>query len=372
MLVIIISAHCQPPRGPIIVSPQVNPDKTVVFRYLAPLASEVKLSGQFLKEPVIMQKDSLGIWSVTVGPIKPDIYPYSFNVDGVTVMDPANVSFFPNERFKASLVDVPGDTPLIHAMRDVPHGTVTYEYYPSVEGSTGSLVVYTPPGYNKNTSTKYPVFYLISGTTDTEETFFKVGRTNLILDNLIAEGKAKPMIIVMPYGNPMARIAEQQGKPKPTDLMSRDGEDAIRRAKLFETDLVNHVIPYVEKNYRAISNRDSRAIGGFSRGGGQTLRTAFGNMDKFSWICCYSAYLSTPEMENNFKQIGGNPENTNKQLKLLWVSVGSDDFLYKSTVEFMDYLKSKDVKYKSLITPGGHTWMNVKTYLTETAQLLFQ
>ncbi len=109
MLVTIISANSQPPRGPIIVSPQVNSDKTVVFRYLAPLAREVKLSGQFLKEPVIMQKDSLGIWSVTVGPIKPDIYPYSFNVDGVTVMDPANVSFFPNERFKASLVDVPGD-----------------------------------------------------------------------------------------------------------------------------------------------------------------------------------------------------------------------------------------------------------------------
>ena len=370
--IFVMRVHGQPPRGPIIVSPQLNPDKTVVFRYLAPLANAVKLSGQFLKEPVIMQKDSLGIWSVTVGPIKPDIYPYSFNVDGVTVMDPANDSFFPNERFKASLVDVPGDTPRIHAMRDVPHGAVTYEYYPSVEGSTGSLVVYTPPGYNKNFSTKYPVFYLISGTTDTEETFFKVGRTNLILDNLIAEGKAKPMIIVMPYGNPMARIAEQQGKPKPMDLMSRDSEDAIRRAKLFETDLVNHVIPYVEKNYRAISNRDSRAIGGFSRGGGQTLRTAFGNMDKFSWICCYSAYLSTEEMESNFKQIGGNPDKTNQQLKLLWVSVGSEDFLYKPTIEFMDYLKAKNVNYKSLITPGGHTWMNVKTYVAETTQLLFQ
>jgi enterochelin esterase family protein len=371
-LVITISVHSQPPRGPIVTSPEVNQDKTIIFRYLAPLAREVKLSGQFLKEPVPMQKDSLGIWSTKVGPIKPDIYPYSFNVDGVTVMDPANVSFFPNERFKASLVDVPGDTPLIHAMRDVPHGTITYEFYPSVEKSIGSLVVYTPPGYNKNTATNYPVYYLISGTTDTEETFFKVGRTNLILDNLIAEGKAKPMIIVMPYGNPMARIAEQQGKPKPVDLMSRDGEDAVRRAKLFENDLVNYVIPYIEKNYRAIRNRDNRAIGGFSRGGGQTLRTAFGNMDKFSWICCYSANLSTPEMEGNYKHIGGDPDRTNAQLKLLWVSVGSDDFLYKSTVEFMDYLKSKDVNYKSLITPGGHTWMNVKTYVTETAQLLFQ
>ena len=372
VVIVTISVHGQPPRGPFFVSPQVNPDRTVVFRYLAPLANEVKLSGQFLNEPTVMQKDSVGIWSVTVGPIKPDIYPYSFNVDGVTVMDPVNVSFFPNERFKASLVDVPGDTPLIHAMRDVPHGTITYEYYSSVEGSTGSLIVYTPPGYNKNASARYPVFYLISGTTDTEETFFKVGRTNLILDNLIAEAKAKPMIIVMPYGNPMARIAEQQGKPKPADIMGRDSEDAIRRAKLFETDLVNNVIPYVDKNYRTIADRSNRAIGGFSRGGGQTLRTAFGNMDKFSWICCYSAYLSSNEMESNFKQISGDPENTNQQLKLLWVSVGSEDFLYKQTAEFIDYMKSKNVQVKSMITPGGHTWMNVKTYLAETAQLLFK
>jgi 1,4-alpha-glucan branching enzyme len=129
----------QPPRGPFIISPQVNPDKTVTFRYLAPPAKVVKLSGQFLAEPMPMTKDTLGIWSVTVGPIKPDIYPYSFQVDGVTVMDPANVSFFPNERFKASLVDVPGETPLVHEMRDVPHGKITYEYYPSVEGITGNL-----------------------------------------------------------------------------------------------------------------------------------------------------------------------------------------------------------------------------------------
>lgn len=360
------------PRGPFIVSPQVNPEKTVIFRYHAPQAKEVKLSGQFLKAPVEMTKDSIGIWSVTVGSVTPDIYPYSFLVDGVNVMDPANVEFFPNERFKASLVDVPGDTPLIHAIRDVPHGTITYEYYPSVQGSTGSLVIYTPPGYDKARSEKYPVFYLISGTTDTEETFFKVGRTNLILDNLIAEGKAKPMIIVMPYGNPAARIAEQTGMPKPEDLFSREGEDAINRAKLFETDLVNQVIPYVEKNYRCIADRNGRAIGGFSRGGGQTLRAAFGNMDTFAWICCYSAYLSTDEMESSYKYIGGEPDRTNVQLKLLWVSVGNEDFLYEQTVEFLDYLKSKNVQYKSLITPGGHTWMNVKTYVAESVQLLFK
>ncbi|HEX5170996.1 MAG TPA: alpha/beta hydrolase-fold protein [Cyclobacteriaceae bacterium] len=372
MICICFVAVGQPPRGPFIVSPQVNADKTVTFRYLAPLAKEVKLSAQFQKSPVDMTRDSIGVWSITIGPVKPDIYPYSFHVDGVTVMDPANVSFFPNERFKASLVDVPGDTPLIHAMRDVPHGTITYSYYPSVENTTGSLVVYTPPGYDKNPNKKYPVFYLISGTTDTEETWFKVGRTNFILDNLIAEGKAKPMIIVMPYGNIKARVAEQTGQPKPADPMSREGADATARAKAFEDDLVKNIIPYIEKNYRAVPSKESRAIGGFSRGGGQTLRTAFNNMDKFAWICCYSAYLSPQEMERNFKSIYENPENTNKQLKLFWVSVGSDDFLYKGTVEFMDFLKSKHVNYKSLITDGGHTWMNTKVYLAATAQLLFQ
>jgi enterochelin esterase-like enzyme len=367
----------QPPRGPLVISPQINTDKTITFRYRATHAKDVKLNAQFLKAPLPMAKDTSGIWSITVGPIKPDIYPYSFNVDGVTVMDPGNVAYFPNERFKASLLDVPvmagdNDSALVHSMRDVPHGSVTYEYYPSVEGSTGSLVIYTPPGYEKEQSKKYPVFYLISGTTDTEETFFKVGHTNLILDNLIAQGKAKPMIIVMPYGNPMARIAEQTGKSKPADIVVRDGEDAIKRAKLFESDLITKVIPYVEKNYRTINNRDGRAIGGFSRGGGQTLRTAFGNMDKFSWICCYSAYLSTPEMESSYKNVYENPDRTNKDLKLLWVSVGDEDFLYKPTVEFMDFLKAKKVNYKSLITSGGHTWMNVKIFLTATTKLLFQ
>lgn len=362
----------QPPRGPWVVSPEIQVNNMVTFRYLAPNAREVQLSAQFLKEPAAMKKDSVGIWSVTVGPVKPDIYPYSFRVDGVTVMDPANVAFFPNERFKASLVQVPGATPLVHELRDVPHGAITYEFYPSVEGSTGSVVVYTPPGYHQNPSKKYPVFYLISGTTDTEETFFKVGKINWILDNLIAEGKAEPMIVVMPYGNPMARIAEQTGQPKPSDIMGRDSEEARRRARLFETDLVNHLIPYVEKNYRAIADRNSRAIGGFSRGGGQTLRTAFGNMNKFAWVCCYSAYLSTAEMESNFAHIGGNAAQTNEQLRLLWVSVGNEDFLYQQTVEFLEYLKSKEVTYKSWITDGGHTWMNVKAYVAETVPMLFR
>lgn len=275
----------QSPRPPYVVSPKVNPDKTVTFSYLAPNATKVLLGGgQFGAVDVPMSKNAEGVWSVTVGPIKPDIYPYSFKVDGVTINDPSNTYLFPNERFKGSLVEIPSDVPAIYALKNVPHGSLTYEYYPSVEGSTGTMVVYTPPGYTKETSKKYPVYYLISGTTDTEETFWKVGKTNLILDNMIAAGIAKPMIVVMPYGNPLARIAEQTGKDKPADVMSRDGEDALRRMKMFETDLIANIIPFTEKNYRTIANRDNRAIGGFSRGGGQTLRAAFNNVDKFAYV----------------------------------------------------------------------------------------
>lgn len=371
MLIIPIGLLSQP-RGPFTNSPQINDDKTVTFRYIAPKANEVLLSAQFEKKPIAMSKNASGVWSVTVGPVKPDIYPYSFIVDGISVMDPSNVSFFPNERFKASLVDIPGDTPLYHSMKNVPHGTVTYEYYSSVEGATGSLVVYTPPGYEKETDKKYPVFYLISGTTDTEEDWFKVGRANFILDNLIAEGKAKPMIIVMPYGNVEARIAEQKGGLKPADPIGRESDEAVTRAKTFGNDLVKNVIPYIEKNYRVFNDGDNRAIGGFSRGGGQTLRTAFNNMDKFSWICCFSAYLSPKEMEREYKYVYENPDRTNGLLKMFWISVGNEDFLYKETVEFMDFLKAKNVNYKSLVTSGGHTWMNTKIFLTATAQLLFQ
>jgi enterochelin esterase-like enzyme len=363
----------QPPRGPFVVSPQVLADKKVTFRYLAPAAKEVKLAGgQFGASNVSMTKDSIGIWSVTVGPVRPDIYPYSFTVDSVTVMDPANEDFFPNERFKASLVDVRGFTPLIHEMRDVPHGSVSYEYYPSAQGTTGSLVIYTPPGYDKEPAKKYPVFYLISGTTDTEETFFKVGRTNVILDNLIAEGKAKPMIVVMPYGNIEARIAGQKGGSKPADPAGRESAEAMGRMKNFAEDMTKNIIPYVDKNYRTMPNKENRAIGGFSRGGGQTLRTAFWNMDKFAWLCCYSAYLTPGEMESSYQSVVSNPSETNKQLKLLWVSVGNEDFLYNDVATFLNYLTSKKINYKSLITGGGHTWMNVKTYLAETAELLFK
>jgi len=352
----------QPPKGPLVYSPQVNPDKTVTFRYHAPSAKDVKLSAQFEKSTVPMIKNANGIWSVTVGPVKPDIYPYSFLVDGIQVMDPGNVACFPNEHFKASLVDIPGDKPLVHSMQDVPHGTIIYTNYKSktLNGMDRPLVIYTPPGYEKNPDKKYPVLYLISGTTDTEETWYKVGRANFILDNLIAQGKAKSMIIVMPYGNNFIEIS---GPASP---------DAIPMYKAYGNEMINDIIPFTEKNFRVIADRDHRAIAGFSRGGGETLWTGLTNTDKFANICSFSAYLTTEAFVQNFAPFYSNPEQTNKQMKLFWLGVGNEDFLYKQAADFMELLKSKKINTRTLITTGGHTWMNARTFLTESAQLLFQ
>lgn len=361
MLWISSIVRSQPPRGPFVLSPKVNSDNTVTFRYLAAEAKVVVLDAQFGK-PIPMTKGDNGIWSVTTDPIKPDIYPYCFVVDGIRVMDPANEEFFPNEFFKASLVDIPGNTPLIHTMQNVPHGTISYCTYQSksMNGMLRPLVIYTPPGYEENAGKKYPVLYLISGTTDTEETWFKVGRANLILDNLIAQGKAVPMIIVMPYGNNGIAVS------------GPSGPDVVPMYKAFNADFISSIIPFVEKNYRVLADREHRAVAGFSRGGGQTLWAGLSNTDKFASICSFSAYLTTDVFEQNFSSFYTYPEKTNKQIKLFWLSVGNEDFLYKQAVEFIDLLKAKNINTNTMITTGGHTWMNCKLFLSEAAPLLFK
>lgn len=352
----------QPPRGPLAISPQVKPDKKVTFQYYAPSAKDVRLSAQFEKGPVAMTKNDNGMWSITLGPVKPDIYPYNFIVDGIQVMDPGNPDFFPNERFKASLVDIPGDTPLIHSLQDVPHGTVVYTTYKSkvMDGINRPLVVYTPPGYESNTGMRYPVLYLISGTTDTEETWYKVGRANFILDNLIAQGKAVPMIIVMPYGNNFINVS---GPASP---------DAIPMYSKYSEELVNDIIPFTDNNFRTLADREHRAVAGFSRGGGQSLWAGLSNTDKFAYICSFSAYLTKEAFEQNFSSFYVSPDETNRRMKLFWLSVGNEDFLYKQAYEFMELLKSKRISTRTLITTGGHTWMNCRLFLSESAPLLFR
>lgn len=350
----------QPPRAPQIESPKVHPDRTVTFRFRAPNAKRVELSAQFLKAATPMMIDTNGVWSVTVGPVEPNLYPYNFVVDGLGVADPANPDQFPNERFKSSLVEIPGIQPLLHSVQDVPHGELTYCFYPSrTLGRLRPLIVYTPPGYQQGRG-RLPVLYLVSGTTDTEETWFKVGRANFILDNLIAQGKAKPMVIVMPYGNMM------MGTPMPSSLQAAD------MYKVFSDELVGNILPFVESRYRVGRSREQRAIAGFSRGGGQSLFTGFTHLDKFAWIGSYSAYLTPEVFEKYFGGLAANPTDANRKIRLLWLGVGKTDFLYKPAMEFDEFLKGKGIEHQSLVTEGGHTWMNARHYLAETLQLYFK
>jgi enterochelin esterase-like enzyme len=290
------------------------------------------------------------LWTLTLGPAKPDIYPYQFVVDGISVMDPNNIYCSPNERFKNSLVDIPGETPLIHSMQDVPHGKISYCYYNSKTlGVIRPLVIYTPPDYEQNNRKKYPVLYLIHGSTDTEETWFKVGHVNLILDNLIAQGKAIPMIIVMPYANPA---------PQP--------------ANLFIKDLTDDIIPYTEQNYRTNTKREQRALAGFSRGGSQTLTAGLLNTNLFAWVCAFSPGTNAAEFEKYFAEHSPDPMLLNKQLKLFWISCGDEDFLRDRVNGFIDLLKKNNIRHETFFPSGGHTWMNCRLYISTVVPMLFR
>lgn len=342
-------------------SPVVDDEGVATFRLTAPEADQVELNGQFMAGNRAMSRGEDGVWSVEVGPIKADLYPYNFIIDGVRFSDPGNPHIFPNEGFKPSLLEVPGETPAPQQVRDVPHGEVHYNWVKSevMGGITRPLVVYTPPGY-RDSDRAYPVFYLVSGTTDTEETWFRAGRANFIADNLIAGGKAEPMIIVMPYGNMLS------GTPRPNT------PEAALMYQEFSDELTGTIMPHVEANYRTTNERTARAIAGFSRGGGQSLFTGLHNLDKFAHIGSYSAYLTPEVFRKYFPELVDDPEAANERISTFWLGVGKEDFLYEPAVEFNQLLKSIGIEHEELITEGGHTWMNARHYLSETLQRFFR
>ena len=339
-----------------------NDDGTVTFNYKNDQAKTVLLDVQFAGRKEMQRDVATGLWTVTVGPAAPDMYPYCFIVDGVSVMDPENPQYFPNEGFKNSLLEIPSKTgTLAHDIKKVPHGRMEYiHYYSKSLGGTNHAVVYLPPNYMMDRQKKYPVFYLISGTTDTEEVYYKVGRVNYILDNLLADKAAKEMIIVLPYGNPNKLLpAKPEGNGMP---QTRFGGD------VFSKDLINELMPYIEKNYRTINNRDHRAIGGFSRGGNQALFNGLSNLDKFSYLCSYSSFTSM-----DIPQVYDNAADTNKKIHLFWLGVGTDDFLYGNARDYMEFLDKKGIRSVKEYTNDkyGHTWMNAKYFLYKTLPLLF-
>jgi enterochelin esterase-like enzyme len=350
VLFLLINFTANAQRPPSISSPEVHADNSITFRYYSRSAQTVSVNGEFLSAPVQMTKDTSGVWSVTVPPVKPDIYPYSFRVDSVLLADPNNTFIFSNERFKRSIVDVPGSTPLVHSLQNVPHGKISYRYYKSSTlGTTRPLLVYTPPGFGANGKIKYPVLYLIHGGSDTEETWTKVGQANFIADNLIARGEALPMIIVMPYGN-------VRPKPMPD----------------FTKDMMNDIIPFIEANYPVFKDSRHRAIAGFSVGGGQTLNIALTNTDKFAYIASYAPFTATEEFNKNFTNWSPDAAKINSQLKLFTISVGTEDFLYESVKKNLAMFEDKKVKVTSHILSGGHTWMNCRQYLATTLREVFK
>ena len=336
-------------------------DGTVTFQYKNDQAKEVMVDVQFAGRKAMQRDAQTGLWTVTLGPAAPDMYPYCFIVDGVSVMDPTCDQYFPNEGFKNSLLEIPAQTgTLAHDIRSVAHGSLSYvNYFSKSLGATNHAIVYLPPSYMMQQQKHYPVFYLISGTTDTEEVYYKVGRVNYILDNLIAEGAAEEMIVVLPYGNPMKL------KPQAPGAMPQMGFGA----DIFGQDLHNDLMPYVEGHFRTINDADHRAIGGFSRGGNQGLMNGLTHLDKFSYLCSYSSFTST-DLPNVYDQAA----ETNSKIHLFWLGVGTDDFLYGTARDYMEFLDKKGIRSVKEFTHDkfGHTWMNAKYFLDRSLRLLFR
>lgn len=359
-------------RPPEFSSPEVTAEKKIVFRLLAPKANEVKVSAGDIPgagQPIPLKKGANGIWEASLGPIAPGAYRYNFQVDGVTLNDPKNTQVSESNSNNWSLVIVPGSD--LFDLKDVPHGAIAQvPYYSKTLKKFRRMHVYTPPGYNKGTET-YPVFYLLHGAFDCDASWSTVGRAGLILDNLIATGKAKPMIVVMPAGH----TGPFRFGPPGEGSFERQMEDF---SKDFSTDLK----PLIEKHYRTKMDRANRAIAGLSMGGAQTLNIAFANPEEYAYIGVFSSGIfgiaggpngtgPNKQWEDSHKEVLKN-QDLKKGLKLLWFGIGKDDFLLQTSRATVDMLKSHNWEVNSVETDGGHTWIVWRDYLGQFAPKLFQ
>ena len=356
-------AQPQTPQRPAwLDTPEVHSDNSVTFRFLAPNAQDVKLAREGA-EQVAMQKDDNGVWSVTTAPLTPDYYGYSIIVDGVRSIDPFNHLLKPNLLSTESMVHVPGPA-LPWETTDVPRGEVHHHFYQSaVAGDQRDFYVYTPPGYNPTAKTKYPVLYLLHGYSDDASGWSAVGRANVILDNLIAQGKVNPMIVVMPLGyGTMEIITLGWGAWSHTDVRDKNFSN-------FRQALLTEVMPKVERDYRVMNDRNWRAIAGLSMGGSESLLTGLNNLDKFAWIGSFSAGGMPDDFQADFPSLDA---KANQQIRLLWIACGTEDRLITVNRNFREWLKTKGIQHTDIETPGMHTWMVWRRNLAEFAPLLFR
>ena len=353
----------QRPQPPPLVSPQVGSDNRVTFRFRAPNAKEVLLAREGA-QPAAMQKDEEGVWSITTDPLEPDFYGYSFVADGVHLIDPSNHLMKPNLLSPQSVVHVPGAPSLPWEVNDVPHGVIDHHFYHSaIVGDNRDYYVYTPPGYTSNGQESYPTLYLLHGFSDDASGWTAVGYANVIFDNLIAEGKVKPMIVVMPLGYGAPEIVS-------AGVASfRDPSLRQRNYQRFREALINEVLPQVEASYRVVKGRNSRAIAGLSMGGAESLLTGLNTLNDFAWIGAFSSGGVPDDFQTDFP---GLDSSVNAQLRLLWIACGTDDHLIEMNRKFRDWLKSKGIQHTDIETPGAHSWLVWRRNLATFAPLLFR
>ena len=335
-------------------SPQILADRRVIFRLRAPEADSVELKG-IDRTLLEMKRGPKGIWSLTVGPMDPGLYEYSFMVDDEQMIDPSNPSVKPETNPETSLLEITTQTPLFYQWRDVPHGTVhLHEYYSKSLNRLRRMRVYTPPGYEREEGRRYPVLYLFHGTGDTEATWTEFGRANLILDNLIAEGKIVPMLLAMPDGH--------------ADLQEEEGDHKANFLK-FAADMLGSVVPLVDGNYRTFAQADGRAINGLSMGGMQSLQIGINHPEMFAYIGGMSAYVPDPE---DLLARGFRNSHANSEIKLLWMSIGKDDELLKDAEKFRGVLRKHGYHLQWSVTEGKHEWTVWRQYLRDFAPLIFR
>ena len=359
------AAYAQPFRGnptpnDTLHAVRVLPDNTVVLSIYAPKASEVTVMGDFLKEykPLSLNKSVNGVWKVQLDSLKPDLYTYDLTVDGVKTFDPKNTMYKEGENGLSNLFELPGKDEDYCAIKDVPHGHVETVWFASpVLGNTGRMHVYTPPGYDK-IKTKLPVLYLQHGGGDNDASWTTAGRANFIMDNLLAEGKIKPMIVVMPMGHPSNGFYMEPGIT----------------ADPYYKQLLNDIIPYVESHYNVSARREDRAFAGLSMGGIQALNIGLFSPEKFSYVLPLSTGYFPDQLktlEAKYSNALKNPE-INK-LKLFWIAMGGEkDIAYANGKNVLALFDKYGIHYTTNTYPAGHTFITWRHNLYEFAPLLFK
>jgi enterochelin esterase family protein len=359
-----VGLSAQAPTAPRLISPDVGADRSVTFRFAAPNAKDVSLALEGAERQP-MQRDANGVWTITTKPLDPDLYGYSIVVDGVRMLDPMNHATKPNLLFLASLVHVPGPPSLPWEVGDTPRGTLRRHFYRSkVVGDDREYFVYTPPGYDTSGTRQYPVLYLLHGYSDDASAWTSVGKAHVILDNLIARGAARPMLIVMPLGYGAPEIVA------PAAVGIRDNALRRRSYEKFRDALFSEVMPQVEQSYRVAKERGGRAIAGLSMGGAESLFGGLNAIDRFAWIGAFSSGGLDENFDTTFP--GLDAAKANGQLRLLWIACGTDDRLIETNRKLRQWLKAKQVRHAEVETPGAHTWMVWRRNLAAFVPLLFQ